>query len=77
MEKIRQYINHKTVIMTAMLLCIAIAIITVLRFQAFAYFSMEIDLDEMSGSMEIDDDGSRYLQDGNSGYVLYGPYMTI
>ena len=77
MEKIRQYINNKTVIFTAILLCIVIATVTAVRLDAFWPVEIEIDLDEMSGSMITDDDGSKYIYSGSADYVLYGPYMAL
>lgn len=82
MEKIKQYINNRTVIITAVLLCIIIAAVTAVRLDNFWDFRTEVNLDEMSGSMHTDEEGNRYIADyydydGASDYVLYGPYMTI
>lgn len=77
MKRIRQCINDKTVIIFAVLLCIVIAIVTAVRLDVFWPVSTELSLDEMSGSMLMDEDGSKYLLSGSSGYVLYGPYMTL
>jgi len=76
-SKIRQYINNKTVIIAAILLCLVIAIITAVRIDLFYAYPMEIDLSRMSGGMLTDEDGSRYITSGNAEYVLYGPYMVI
>ena len=35
MEKMKQYINNRTVIIAAVILCIAIAIVTAVRFHVF------------------------------------------
>ncbi len=77
MEKIKQYINNRTVIIAAVILCIAIAIVTAVRFHVFWPVSIAVDMEEMSGTMLTDDDGSKYIYSGSSGYVLYGPYMAI
>lgn len=76
-NKIKQYINNKTVITAAVLLCILIAIVTAVRLDTFYGYSMEIDLNQMYGSMVTDEDGSKYITSGGADYVLYGPYMTI
>lgn len=82
MEKIKQYVNNKTVMIGAVLLCIAIAAVTAVRLNHFWAYRMEINLDEMSGSMHTDEEGNKYIVDyydfdGNSDYALYGPYMTL
>lgn len=82
MEKIKQYINNKTVIITAVLLCIVIAAVTAMRLDHFWAYCMEVNLDEMSGCMQTDEEGYKYIADyydlsDNSEYALYGPYMTI
>ena len=76
-ERIKKYVNNKTVIAAAVLLCLAIMIISAVRIDLFYGYPMEIDLSDMSGSMYTDEDGSRYITSGSSEYVLYGPYMTI
>ena len=76
-NKTRQYINNKTVVIAAVLLCIVITIITAVRIDLFYGYPMEVDLSNMPGSMYTDEDGSRYITSGSSEYVLYGPYMTI
>ncbi|MDE7206053.1 MAG: hypothetical protein K2N90_02650 [Lachnospiraceae bacterium] len=77
MGKIRQYINNKTVIIAAIVVCVVISVVTAVRIDTFWPYIIEIDMDEMSGSMVTDDDGSKYLNSGSSGYALYGPYMTL
>lgn len=77
MKKIKQYINNRTVVIAAAVLIIAAAVVTAVRLDAFWPFSREINLDEMSGIMLSDEDGSRYIYSGSSGYALYGPYMTL
>lgn len=76
-NKIKQYINNKTVIAAVVLLCIMIAIVTAVRIDLFYAFPIEIDLNQMSGSMLTDGDGSRYITSGSSDYVLWGPYMAL
>lgn len=82
MEKIRQCINNKTVTITAMLLCIAIAVVTAVRLDNFAAYRIKVDLNEMSGCMHTDEYGGKYIVDyydsnDDSDYALYGPYMTL
>lgn len=77
MEKVTRYINNKTVVIAAVVSCIVIAVVTAVRLDDFWPFHTEIDLNEMSGSMMTEDDGSKYLYSGDSDYVLYGPYMAL
>lgn len=76
-DMIKKYINNKTVTITAALLCVLIIITAAVRYDLFYASFMELDLNEMSGTMITDEDGSKYITSGNSDYVLYGPYMTL
>lgn len=82
MEKIRRYINNKTVIITAILLLIIIVVVTAIRLDNFAAYRIKVNLNEMSGCMHTDEYGGKYIVDyydssGDSEYALYGPYMTL
>lgn len=73
----KQYINNKTVLAAAVLMCALAAAVTAARLKSFSPFYAEIDLSSMSGDMLLDDDGSRYITTPGSSYVLYGPGMKI
>lgn len=82
MEKIRRYINNKTVIITAILLLIIIVVVTAIRLDNFAAYRIKVNLNDMSGCMHTDEYGGKYIVDyydssGDSEYALYGPYMTL
>lgn len=76
-DKIKKYINNKTVIAMAVFMCAMIAAVTAVRLKTFNPFYADIDLSSMSGDMLLDEDGSRYSTSPGSGYALCGPYMML
>ena len=77
MGKTKQYFKEKTIIIAAVLACIAITAVAVIKINTFSADSYEVNLEDMFGRMLMNDEGCRYIDNGDSGWALYGPYLVL
>ena len=78
MKRIEKNISNRTIILAAFLLCMAVSVVMIIRIMTFDTGNVvEVDLSNMSGTMLVGDTGNRVINGNDSGYILYGPYLSL